>query len=196
MKSWKIIAVISALVLPVLISGVAVYFLTDSKNLVQEEQTLPQQTAEITEPTLGTESEESIVVDERERHCLALAIYHESRNQPLEGRIAVAAVVLNRVRTGAYPNSICAVVFDRCQFSWVCDRRKQYDPASHANVIEQRAWRDAVQLANDIIVDYNRRTFVDITRGATFFHAVYVRPHWRNHKTVTLRVGAHIFYRT
>jgi len=195
MKSWKIIAAISALVLPVLVAGTAVYFSTDSKNLAQEEQAAPQQTAEITEPATQADPEEIVVVDERERHCLALAIYHESRNQPLEGRIAVAAVVLNRVRTGAYPNSICAVVFDRCQFSWVCDRRKQYNPEFHANVIERRAWRDAVQLANDIIVDYNRRTFVDITQGATFFHAVYVRPHWRNHKTVTLRIGAHIFYR-
>jgi len=195
MKSWKIIAAISALVLPVLVAGTAVYFSTVSKNLAQEEQSAPQQTAEITEPATQADPEEIVVVDERERHCLALAIYHESRNQPLEGRIAVAAVVLNRVRTGAYPNSICAVVFDRCQFSWVCDRRKQYNPEFHANVIERRAWRDAVQLANDIIVDYNRRTFVDITQGATFFHAVYVRPHWRNHKTVTLRIGAHIFYR-
>ena len=146
MKSWKIIAVISALVLPVLVAGTAVYFSIDSKNLAQEEQAAPQQTAEITEPATQADPEEIVVVDERERHCLALAIYHESRNQPLEGRIAVAAVVLNRVRTGAYPNSICAVVFDRCQFSWVCDRRKQYNPEFHANVIERRAWRDAVQL--------------------------------------------------
>ena len=192
-KYWKIITVISVLVL--VISIAAIYYFKNVQHITQEDRTPEPETAMATETVPDTGSEEIIVVDERERHCLALAIYHEARNQPLDGRIAVAAVVLNRVRTGAYPNSICAVIFDRCQFSWVCDRRKQYNPEFHANVIERRAWRDSVQLANDIIVNYNRRTFVDITQGATFFHAVYVRPHWRNHKTVTLRIGAHIFYR-
>ena len=192
-KHWKIITLISILVLAISIA--AIYYFKNVQHITQEDRAPEPETAAATETVPDTGSEEIIVVDERERYCLALAIYHEARNQPLDGRIGVAAVVLNRVRTGAHPNSICAVVFDRCQFSWVCDRRKQYNPEFHANIIERRAWRDAVQLAEDIIVDYNRRTFVDVTHGATFFHAVYVRPRWRHHMTRTVQIGAHIFYR-
>lgn len=192
MKYWKIIALVSIMML--VVSIVVIYQLKNSQVMVQEQQ-VSESAIDTVETVPAAGAEEIVIVDEREKHCLALAMYHEARNQPVEGRIGVAAVVLNRVRTGAHPNSICAVVFDRCQFSWVCDRRKQYNPETHANIIERRAWRDALQLAEDIIVDYNRRTFVDLTHGATFFHADYVRPRWRHRLTKTVQIGAHIFYR-
>ena len=67
--------------------------------------------------------------------CLALNIYFESRNQPIEGQVAVSQVVLERVKSDKYPSTVCEVVFqgptyswsvnypirDRCQFSWYCD---------------------------------------------------------------------------
>jgi len=66
--------------------------------------------------------------------CLALNIYHEARNQPVAGQIAVSEVVLNRVADSKYPNTICEVVYqakykkgsnlpirNQCQFSWYCD---------------------------------------------------------------------------
>ena len=43
--------------------------------------------------------------------CLALNIYHEARNQPVIGQIAVSEVVLNRVADDRYPGSICEVVY-------------------------------------------------------------------------------------
>ena len=73
--------------------------------------------------------------------CLALNIYHESRNEPLAGKIAVADVTLNRMYDTRYPNTICGVVRQsklskwhlergrevplrhKCQFSWFCDGR-------------------------------------------------------------------------
>ena len=67
-----------------------------------------------------------------EVECLALNIYHEARNQPTAGKLAVAQVTLNRVKHDRFPNTICGVVYQgyylnnnpikhKCQFSWWCD---------------------------------------------------------------------------
>ena len=58
--------------------------------------------------------------------CLTQAIYYEAANEPLQGKRAVAQVVLNRMRHPAYPNSVCGVVYEGsnrpvCQFSFTCD---------------------------------------------------------------------------
>jgi spore germination cell wall hydrolase CwlJ-like protein len=66
--------------------------------------------------------------------CLSLTIYFEARNQPLEGQVAVAQVVLNRVMDDRYPDKVCDVVMQSrkykdsghpvkwsCQFSFYCD---------------------------------------------------------------------------
>ena len=67
-----------------------------------------------------------------EAHCLALNAYHEARSESVAGIIAVSQVVLNRVKSPMFPNSICEVVFqggtkrDRCQFSWHCDGKSDH----------------------------------------------------------------------
>ena len=76
--------------------------------------------------------EGELYVDQKQRTCLALAVFHEGRNQSVEGQIAIATVVLNRVMAN-FKSSICEVVFDGCQFSWVCDSSKQYDPGKLRN---------------------------------------------------------------
>lgn len=53
-----------------------------------------------------------------ELKCLAEAVYHESRGESYYGRLAVAQVVMNRVRDPRWPNTICGVVFQYRQFSW------------------------------------------------------------------------------
>ena len=47
---------------------------------------------------------------DRELHCLANAVYFESRGEPLDGQLAVAQAILNRVESGRYADSICGVV--------------------------------------------------------------------------------------
>lgn len=137
------------------------------------------------------------IPDEKELTCLAKAIFFESRNQPTDGQLGVAAVVLNRVKVGMHPNTICEVVYQGCQFSWVCDKTKQYDPAKHRNHIEREAWQDALELAKFSIIAYNHDAFRDVTFGATFFHARYVSPRWAksNKLEKTIRIEDHIFYR-
>lgn len=143
------------------------------------------------------ETNTTVVIDHNEKLCLAQAIYYEARNQSTDGKIAVATVVLNRVKTGMYPNTICQVVQSGCQFSWNCDKKKKTNPAEHKNIAERYAWNDALLLANDMILEYNSEKFEDITNGAIFFHASYVYPEWRKWKKLqrTVKIDKHIFYK-
>ena len=50
------------------------------------------------------------------RKLLAALIYCEAGNQPYEGQVAVGAVVMNRVRSGSYPNTISEVIYQSGQF--------------------------------------------------------------------------------
>lgn len=130
-------------------------------------------------------------LNRKELECLALNIYHEARSESRAGRLAVAAVTLNRARSSAYPNSICAVVRQggerrhRCQFSWWCDGKSD-------RPTEQRAWRQALKLAESTLLGLEK----DPTGGATHYHATYVRPHWAKAFTRTARIGQHLFYRS
>jgi len=127
---------------------------------------------------------------QREIDCLALNIYFEARWEPEEGRLAVAHVVLNRVRDGRWPDTPCRVVADGfpdagplCQFSWYCDGRSNLpdrDPQ----------WRDAMRLAK--LVYWGRGS--DPTNGALWYHADYVAPEWRLALRRGPQIGHHIFY--
>ena len=130
--------------------------------------------------------------------CLALNTYHEAKNQSMVGQIAVAEVVMNRVADGRYPNTVCEVVKQgpkykgsdipvrhKCQFSWFCDGKSDLPK-------NEKAWKKAQDYA--YLVLYNRIT-IDLTEGATHYHATYVKPAWAKTKTRTTRIETHIFYR-
>jgi spore germination cell wall hydrolase CwlJ-like protein len=127
---------------------------------------------------------------EQEINCLALNIYFEARSEPHMGKIAVGHVVLNRMLSGAYPDSACEVIRQggerrdgRCQFSWMCDRLS--DQPKDAS-----AWDEAQTLARMI---YNGLT-QDPTKGAMWYHADYVSPKWRTQFVQGPVIGRHIFY--
>lgn len=121
---------------------------------------------------------------ERQRTCLAQAIYWEARDQPFNGQIAVAQVVMNRVEDGRFRPDICGVVFQRnergCQFAWVC--------AGLNRPRDQRAWQRALVVAEVAQTDY-----IDLVDGALFFHDTTIR-RWR-HLEKTARIGNLVFYR-
>jgi spore germination cell wall hydrolase CwlJ-like protein len=122
--------------------------------------------------------------------CLAAAIYHESRGEPLSGQIAVAEVILNRVDSRSYPNTVCGVTTQGagsgrgCQFSYACDGR------SDAMVSAGPRLR-AEKLAAIMLAGRPR----NVTDGATHFHATYVKPGWSRKLTRTASIGQHMFYR-
>jgi len=118
-----------------------------------------------------------------EIHCLAGAIYFESRGEPLGGQLAVARVVVERAKSGRFPESYCGVVFQPSQFSFVRGNRMP------AIAYSSQAWRNAVAIAQ--IADSG--SWDSPTEGALFFHAARVSPGWRRQRLA--RVGNHVFYR-
>lgn len=126
----------------------------------------------------------------RNDRCLAQAVYFEARSEPLEGQLAVAQVVLNRVGNPRYPGNVCRVVFQnetwrhRCQFSFACDGLSDRPR-------EPYAWEVAKRVS--MVAKYG--FWYDVSGSATHYHAEYVQPHWREDMQPTRRHGRHLFYR-
>ena len=139
-------------------------------------------------------------------HCLALNIYHESANEPLRGKIAVSYVVLNRVKSSKFPNTVCDVVFEgphrphwkdkyrqvpiknMCQFSWYCDGKSD-------EVFDLDAYEDCFEIARRVLNEYGTERADDPSKGAMWYHADYVNPKWSNTLKRTTKIGRHIFYK-
>ena len=129
--------------------------------------------------------------------CLALNIYFESRNQPIEGQIAVSQVVLERVKSEKYPNTVCEVVFqgptyswsvnypikDRCQFSWYCDGLSDKPK-------DEIAWLNSLEVAEKVYYG-----LTDTVKGATHYHSAKGDPWWAKYKVKVRQIGDHIFYK-
>lgn len=128
--------------------------------------------------------------------CLASNIYFEGRNQSDRGKIAIGLVTMNRVVSNKFANSVCSVVEQRakgtCQFSWWCDAKLRARALAR-RFVEQDSYDEIHRIAAWIYFYYNR--IEDITHGATFYHATYVQPRWKNVEQ-TVRIGDHIFYKT
>lgn len=128
---------------------------------------------------------------DKEKRCLAEAVYFEARSEPPEGQAAVAQVVLNRVRSGLYPTSICGVVYQNrnrhlaCQFTFACEGK-----ALRTN--EPSAWAQAQRVANEVL---EGKTYLAEVGGATHYHANYVRPYWAKRLKKMDVIGRHIFYK-
>ncbi|MEO9599157.1 cell wall hydrolase [Parasphingorhabdus sp.] len=118
-----------------------------------------------------------------EMECLAGTVYFESKSESLKGQLAVARVVLARVASSRFPNSICGVVYQRRQFSFIRGGKMPRINKGH------QQWRNAVAIAK-IAVNDGWKSEVE---GALFFHARYVSPRWRLKRMA--RIENHIFYR-
>lgn len=123
-------------------------------------------------------------IPDRERECLAGAIYFESKGEPLSGQVAVGQVIANRANSGRFPKSWCGVVFQRSQFSFVRGGNLPAIPRSSAH------WKTAVAVAHIVANDLTDA----VVPKALFFHARYVSPNWKRLSRVAT-VGNHVFYR-
>lgn len=122
--------------------------------------------------------------------CLAAAVYYEARNETIDGRRAIAQVVINRLRHPQYPKTVCEVVFqgaeraNGCQFTFACDGALATPPAAaaftRARAIAEQALRGLVYAP---------------VGGATHYHAAYVVPYWGESLVKVQTIGLHIFYR-
>ncbi|HEX7743605.1 MAG TPA: cell wall hydrolase [Sphingobium sp.] len=120
---------------------------------------------------------------EGDMKCLAGAVYFESKGESLEGQLAVARVIINRVKSGRFANSLCGVVYQPGQFSFVRGRSMPAIPTASGS------WRSAVAIAQIAMEDsWNSRA-----EGALFFHARRVSPGWGKRQLAS--IDNHIFYR-
>jgi spore germination cell wall hydrolase CwlJ-like protein len=121
---------------------------------------------------------------DREQECLAGAVFFEARSESLEGQLAVAEVVINRANSGRYPTSLCAVITQKAQFSFI--RAGKFPPIAR----HTEAWRKAVAVAH-----IARQKLADrVAPGVLWYHADYVAPVWRHNLTRVAKIGVHIFY--
>ena len=139
--------------------------------------------------------------------CLAKNIYFEAGVESTAGKLAVANVTINRILSKEYPNSVCGVVKegrhyysakseswqpfrDMCQFSWYCDGRGD-DPNPG------RTWDSSKDLAKIVLGKHHKDILIDITDGATHYHANWMEsfPRWSEEHKKVASIDRHIFYK-
>jgi spore germination cell wall hydrolase CwlJ-like protein len=126
--------------------------------------------------------------------CIAMAIYFEARSEPLNGQVAVANTIMNRVESPKFPDTPCEVVQqgrtwnghmlrNQCHFSYYCDGKPEV-------ILDEGAYTLALSIA------VNWPNLVDITNGATYYHRDDVQPYWVEGErlSITRQIGRHIFY--
>jgi spore germination cell wall hydrolase CwlJ-like protein len=156
------------------------------------EATSKQKFAELqAEADITPTSIETIREKQRQLACMTQNVYWEAASEPAEGKIAVAQVVMNRVKSGQFPTTPCQVIFQKsviyekviCQFSWACDRVMTSKP------VRQDLWRESHEAAKMVLIEGYRLPSIE---GALYYHADYVNPNWGRKKRA--QIGRHIFY--
>ena len=140
----------------------------------------PTPAAPVTAPAPARRAAASGTVD-AELTCLAKIVLHEAGNQSRQGQLAVAQVVMNRVRSPRFPNSICAVALQPGQFFNV----HRYNPPRDAR------WRRALEVARDARAGISP----PVVGNALFFRAAYANSAFFRSRTRVAAIGDHVFYR-
>lgn len=138
----------------------------------------------------AVEVKKHYVFNDEDVYWLAKNVYFEARNQDIDGKLAVVFVTLNRVEDSRWPDNIKSVVTQKnprgCQFSWYCD--------STSNIPKDtKTFHEIHEFVTMTLSSLH--SIEDITRGAVFYHATYVNPHWSKHMERVVKIGDHIFYK-
>lgn len=159
--------------------------------------------AEVVQPLLPTPAADAVSIDpepaatlaemvadhgdpetvDGDMRCLAGAVYFESKGESLDGQLAVARVIINRAKSGRFAESLCGVVFQRGQFSFVRGHAMPPIPVS------SRGWREAVAISQIAVADHWKSQ----AEGALYFHARRVSPGWDRQRMAS--IDNHVFYR-
>jgi spore germination cell wall hydrolase CwlJ-like protein len=137
---------------------------------------------------LATQSQQQVKAEHLEhveRFCLTQALYYEARGEGVKGQLAVADVILQRQRSKYHPDTICDVVYEPYQFSFVSD-------GSMLREIDVESWNKADELSGRIL---RGEVKTSLTGRALFYHAKSVQPDWASEMVKTAEIGNHIFYR-
>lgn len=123
---------------------------------------------------------EAVSVSARELECLTKVILYEAGAESRAGQVAVAQVVMNRVESPRFPDTICGVVYQPGQFSAI----RSFNPPRNAR------WNRAMALARDVLDGHEA-----MVGEALYFHATRVRPAFVRSRTRVATIGNHVFYR-
>jgi len=128
---------------------------------------------------------------DRKLTCLARNIYFESASEPIEGKIAVAQVVMNRTQDPDFPADVCEVVYQKnkvvektvCQFSWYCTK------PSELKIKSVEKYEESMEAAKKVMLEGFR---LPTLKTALYYHADYIKPHWD--KKFVVQIGHHRFF--
>jgi spore germination cell wall hydrolase CwlJ-like protein len=135
-------------------------------------------------------AEQPVATGEADWACLTQALYFEARGESVKGQFAVAEVIMNRVKSGRFPDTVCGVIRQgtgkkyQCQFTYTCDGNSE-------KIREPGAYKNVGKVARAVL---DGRAAA-LTSGATHYHTTAVRPRWSRVYNKTARIGVHIFYR-
>lgn len=146
-----------------------------------DEATATTEYASLSDAVAAQQDAAAALEEDRELRCLATGVYYEARSEPLSGQLAVADVILNRSTSGRFPGSVCSVVTQKGQFSFVRGGKLPTPPAN-------AQWRRALAVAQVA----RKNLWESPAEGALYFHARYVGA--GAGRTVAT-VGNHVFYR-
>jgi len=127
---------------------------------------------------------------EKDMRCLSEALYFEARGESVRGQFAVAEVILNRVDSALYPDTVCGVIHQgtgrkyQCQFTYTCDGIPDV-------IRENDAFEVSAKVASVMVNGAPRA----LTEGATHYHTKAVNPNWARKFPRTATIGVHHFYR-
>lgn len=112
---------------------------------------------------------------------MSSAIYYESVGEPDRGKIAVAQVILERIKHPVYPNSVCTVISQDQQFPWFNNKN-----------LPIKVFDETKEIAEQVLAGKNK---LNVVQGATHFHNLSVRPDWAGKMIHITTIGNHRFYK-
>jgi len=149
-------------------------------------------------PTKGslTSQDQQMYYSMSDLKWLSIAIYFEARSESTAGQIAVAQVVLNRVYSSRFPNTIKGVVtqakyinglpvLNKCNFSFWCDGKTEV-------ILNDKAWANAIKISRILLTG----NLIDITDGADHYELKSNSPWWSKKMLPTAYIDSHIFYKS
>lgn len=154
----------------------------------------------------------------KDHECLAKNIFYEAANEPLEGKVAVGIVTLNRSRNDRFPSSICGVVNQKTVFERIRTVSRQvktmfgtkeekeqvkvktavcqFSWTCERNIKlrkEDERWQESQRIARELL-EGGYEGYQVKYQDAMYFHATRIKPSWASQKRRVERIGGHIFY--
>lgn len=129
------------------------------------------------------EVKEQVKWTKNDLDCLTRNIYYEARGEDQRGKLAVAHVTINRLKTGHWGSTICKVVYARAQFSWTLSR--------HLPQPDAKLWTESEEIALRVLAGHRVRGL----QKSLFYHATWIKdPKWADPKHEAAQIGNHVFY--